>query len=105
MPGLLLDAGTVVLCAHGGRAQPTAPMPRVTMMGQPVVTQPAPHAVAGCPNPPPAGGPCVTATWVSAAQRVTVMGQPVLLADSMAICAPTGVPVSVVPGQTRVQGK
>ncbi len=73
--------------------------------GQPVATQAAPYAVAGCPFVPPAGnGPCVTAQWVVAALRVRAGGQPVLLQDSQAVCAPTGTPLSVVVTQTRVQG-
>ena len=49
MAGFLLHAGATVLCAHAGQAQPTAPNPRVKVSGQPVVTQAAPYAVAGCP--------------------------------------------------------
>ena len=106
MPGYLLDVSATVLCAHGGKAQPTMPVPRVKVGGQPVVAQPAPHLVSGCPLPPPpaANGPCVTAQWVVGALRVKVMGQPVLLADSKAICVPTGTPVNVVPAQFRVKG-
>lgn len=103
MPGLLLDAGTTVLCVHGGRAQATAPVPRVTVMGKPVVTQAAPHVVAGCAGPTPPG-PCVMAQWVSAAARVKALGQPVLLEDSHALCVPAGTPVNIVPGQSRVRG-
>lgn len=106
MPGFLMNVATKVLCAHGGQAQPTMPAPRVTVMGQPVVTQPAPYMIAGCANPPPPAnvGPCVSAQWVSGAMRVMVMGQPVLLVDSKAICTPTGTPVNVIPAQTRVRG-
>ncbi len=43
MPGFLLHVGATVLCAHGGQAQPTVPFPRVTVGGQPVVTQTAPY--------------------------------------------------------------
>jgi hypothetical protein len=62
--------------------------------------------VAGCtlPPPPAANGPCVTAQFVSSATRVLAGGQPVLLMDSQAICAPTGTPVLVVVTQTRVMG-
>lgn len=102
MPGPLLHVGATVLCAHGGQAQPTAPFPRVTVGGQPVVTQTAPYAVAGCPFPPPSGGPCVTAQWVTAATRVRAGGLPVLLRDSQAVCAPTGTPLTVVMAQMRV---
>jgi hypothetical protein len=104
MPGFLLTAGSTVMCAHGGRAVPTAPDPRVRVAGQPVATQPPPYTVAGCTLPPPAGGPCVTATWVVAAVRVRAGGQPVLLQDSVAVCAPTGTPVTVVVTQPRVRG-
>ena len=106
MPGFLLHVGATVQCAHAGAAQPTAPNPRVTVSGQPIVTLAAPYVVAGCalPPPPAANGPCVTAQWVSGATRVTANGQPVLLLDSQAICAPTGTPLLIVTTQTRVTG-
>ena len=104
MPGYLLHLGATVLCSHGGQAQPTSPNPRVLVGGQPVVTQAAPYAIAGCPFIPPAAGPCVTAQWVSGALRVRAGGVPVLLQDSQAICAPTGTPLLVVMSQFRVRG-
>ena len=106
MPGFLLHVGATVQCAHGGQAQPTAPNPRVKVMGQPVVTQPAPYTIAGCtlPPPPAANGPCVTAQWVTGSMRVKVMGQPVLLQDSQAVCTPTGTPLNIIVTQTRVKG-
>jgi hypothetical protein len=106
MPGFLLHLGATVVCAHGGQAQPTAPDPRVTVMGQPVTKLGAPYVVAGCalPPPPAANGPCVTAQFVTAATRVTASGQPVLLLDSQAICAPTGTPLLILLTQTRVNG-
>lgn len=104
MPGAILTAGTPVLCAHGGKAQPSAPVPRVTLGGQPVVTQAAPHMVSGCPFTTPAGSPlpCVVAQWTTGATRVTAMGQPVLIANSAAVCAPNGTPVNITPEQSRV---
>ena len=104
MPGFLLHVGASVLCAHGGQAQATAPNPRVTVSGQPTVTMAAPWLVAGCalPPPPAANGPCVTAQFVTAATRATSNGQPLLLIDSQAICAPTGTPLLIVASQTRV---
>ena len=95
-----------MLCAHGGQAQPTVPNPRVKVSGQPVVTQAAPYAVAGCPfNVSGAPVPCVTAQWVIAAIRVRAGGQPVLLQDSQAICAPNGTPLNIVMTQVRVKGQ
>ncbi|HVR53468.1 MAG TPA: hypothetical protein VMS38_27335 [Pseudorhodoferax sp.] len=105
MSGPLLHLGATVLCAHGGQAMPSAPMPRVLVSGQPVATQAAPWLVAGCAFTPPQGnGPCVTAQWIVAATRVFAAGQPVLLMSSQAICAPTGTPLAPVLAQTRVIG-
>lgn len=103
MPGQIMHVGATVVCAHAGQAQPTMPNPRVKVMGQPVVTLAFPYAVAGCTNPPPLG-PCVTAQWVTAALRVKVMGQPVLLQDSRAVCLPTGTPLTTILTQARVRG-
>jgi hypothetical protein len=104
MPGFLLHVGATVMCAHGGQAQPTVPNPRVTVMGQPTLAMTSPYVVAGCAFPPPAvgNGPCVTATWITGSVRVTSNGQPLLLLDSQAICAPTGTPLIIAVTQTRV---
>lgn len=106
MPGFLLTVGSVVLCAHGGKAQATVPNPRVKVMGQPIVMQPMPWVVAGCtfPPPPAANGPCVVANWVIGAVRVKANGLPVLLQDSQALCTPTGTPLNVLFTQPRVKG-
>jgi hypothetical protein len=104
MPGFLLHVGAQVLCSHAGQAQPTIPNPRVLVSAQPTVAITSPYVIAGCTLPPPtaANGPCVTAQFVTAATRVTSNGQPLLLLDSQAICAPTGTPLLVVLTQTRV---
>lgn len=104
MPGFLVHVGATVTCAHGGAAQPTAPNPRVTVVGQPTATLTAPYAIAGCalPPPPTANGPCVTAQWVVGSTRVTSNGQPLLVLSSQAICAPTGTPLLILMTQTRV---
>ena len=94
-----------MLCAHGGTATPTAPNPRVLVGGQPTVTLSAPYVIAGCPfNVSGAPSPCVTGQWVVAAMRVQSNGQPLLLMDSQAICAPNGTPLMPVVAQTRVIG-
>jgi hypothetical protein len=106
MPGFLLHFGATVLCSHGGQAQPTAVNPRVLVSGQPTVTITSPYVVAGCalPPPPAANGPCITAQFVTSATRITSNGQPLLLLDSQAICAPTGTPLLIIVTQTRVTG-
>lgn len=103
MPGFFLHVGATVLCAHGGQAQPTVPNPRVLVSGQPTVAMSGPYAVAGCAFPPPSvgNGPCVTAQFVTGSLRVLSNGQPLLLLDSQAICAPTGTPLMVTLTQVR----
>ncbi len=104
MPGPLLHVGATVMCAHAGQAQPTVPNPRVMVSGQPTVAMPGPWIVAGCslPPPPAANGPCVTATFTTGSVRVTSLGQPLLLLDSISICTPTGTPLTPVQSQPRV---
>lgn len=106
MPGFLLHVGAIVICAHAGQATPTAPFPRVTLSGQPVVTLGAPYVIAGCTLPPPTAGngPCISAQWLVGATRVFAGGLPVLLQSSTAVCAPTGTPLTVVMTQVRVTG-
>lgn len=106
MPGFLLHLGATVLCSHAGQAQPTVVNPRVLVSGQPTVTIAAPYVIAGCALPPPtaANGPCVTASFVTAATRITSNGQPLLLLDSQAVCAPTGTPLIIAVTQTRATG-
>jgi hypothetical protein len=105
MPGTLLHVGATVMCMHGGQAQPMVPNPRVTVGGQPIVTQSTTDTIAGCPFVPPGGtGPCVTAQWITGAVRVTAGGVPVLLKDSQATCVPTATGLNIVVTQIRVQG-
>ena len=105
MPGFVLHQGAVVQCTHLGLAQPSAPNPRVTVSGQAVVTQTSPYTIAGCtfPSMSPGSPPCATAQFTTAAVRVTSMGQPLLLQDSVATCVPTGTPLVIVTLQPRVR--
>ena len=104
MPGTIVHLGATVLCAHGGQAIPIVPSTRVFVSSMPVAIQASPHAIAGCavPPPPAGNGPCVTAPWTTGATRVTTMGIPVLVQSSIAICVPTGTPLTIVSTQTRV---
>jgi hypothetical protein len=104
MPGTLVHLGATVLCSHAGQAQPALVNPRVTVSGQPTVPLSSIYAVAGCtlPPPPAANGPCVTAQFLTGSTRVLSSGQPLLLLDSQAICAPTGTPLMILVTQLRV---
>ena len=100
MPGHLLGQNTQALCGHGGQARPTVVFPRVKLSGVPVVLQTAPFLVSGCPLPVP----CTAGNFQTGAVRVRAQGQPVLLRDSQAVCAPTGGPLQVLQTQVRVKG-
>jgi hypothetical protein len=104
MPGFVLTQSAQVMCMHGGQATPTVPSPRVSIAGSPAITQPPPWIVGGCSFTAPPG-PCVSAQWVSASTRVTAGGQPLLLQDSMAVCAAPGTGVLVTMTQIRVRAQ
>jgi hypothetical protein len=106
MPGFLVHVGATVQCAHLGTAQPTAPVGRVMVSGQPITTIAAPYSVAACTNPAITSGapPCATGQWTKGAARVFALGQPVVLLDSQATCTPTGTPLLIIVTQTRVTG-
>jgi hypothetical protein len=99
----ILHLGAQVLCTHAGQAIPTAPFPRVTLSGQPIVTIVSPYAIAGCaltgtPNPP-----CVTGQWVVGAARVMAGGSPVVTMTSQSVCVAPGTPMIPISAQPRVQ--
>ena len=102
MPSLLLHRGATVLCAHGGRATPTAVNTRVTVSGQPTALLTVPWGIAGCPLRPDSGGPCLSAQWTRGTMRVTSNGQPLVVSNGIAICAPTGTPLLALSPQSRV---
>jgi hypothetical protein len=97
--GEVLTQGAVVLCTHAGQAQPTIPLARVRLSGQPAVGVATPYLVTGCTQTPP----CVTAVWTSSAQRVRSVDVPLVLADSTGVCVPNGTHIVVAAsGQSRV---
>lgn len=102
MPGFLLHQNAQVQCLHAGQATPTVVSPRVRVGGMWVTTMPPQYVIAGCPNPPPSGGPCVTASWITSSLRVKVDQQQVLLFDSQAITN-IGAPLIVLSTQMRVR--
>lgn len=102
MPGPVLHAGATVLCAHAGQATPTAPFPRVTVSGQPVVTLATPYVVAGCGLTGTPTPPCVTGQWLTGAVRVLAGGAPLAIQSGTSLCTPTGTPMTPVTVQPRV---
>lgn len=106
MPGFILHQGAMVICSHNGNASPTTSSNRVFLNGMPITLQPMPYAVTGCPFTLPSGTnmPCITGIWLSASMRITSMGMPVLLTDSLSVCTPNGTPLNILNTQTRVKG-
>jgi len=102
MAGLLIQQGATVLCAHGAPAMPTAGNPRVLLSGAPACNLPVPWTVSACPAPSSSMPPCITAMWILGTQRVTSLGQPLVVQSGMATCAPSGLPLLPVLVQTRV---
>lgn len=102
MPAPVLHLGATVLCQHAGPAQPTSPFPRVTVSGQPVVTQMSPYAITGCALTGSGAPPCATGQWVTGAVRVLAGGAPVLIQSGQAVCVPTGTGLMPVVVQPRV---
>ena len=107
MASYLLNVGATVSCSHSGSATPQSSNSRVSICGQNIVTINDVYSITGCAMPPPnaGNGPCATATWWAGAARVKAGGQPVLLFDSSATCAPTATPLQVLQTQTRVRGQ
>lgn len=102
MSGFLLHDGAKVICVHNGEATPTTSNRRVTVSKQNTVLMPPPYKVVGCSLSPKAGGPCVSAKWITGTTRVRSNGHPLLMFNSKAICSPPGTPLKVVSTQKRV---
>jgi hypothetical protein len=97
-----MHVGAVVMCAHAGTAQPTAPVPRVLVGGQPVVTIATPYAIAGCTLAAAPAPFCVSGQWVVGATRVLAAGVPMAVQTGTSVCVPTGTPMVPVFAQPRV---
>ncbi|NDJ78492.1 MAG: hypothetical protein GYB65_19760 [Chloroflexi bacterium] len=109
----LLTKDAQIMCTHGGTVQIQTSNQSVKINGQPVVTINDTYTVSGCPFQIPIGTgtkpqPCVRIQWTTAATRVRVGGQPVLLQASSGLglsaeLIPQG-PPSVTAAQFKVKG-
>ena len=102
MPGPIVHLGATVICAHGGLATPTAPVARILVSGQPVVTLATPYVVAACGLSGSGAPPCATGQWLVGATRVLAMGVPVAIQPGASVTVPTGTPMTAVAVQPRV---
>lgn len=94
MPGLVLHAGAVLTCSHGGQVKIVPAQVRAEVSGTPICTVADVFTVVGCPGV--MGVVCTTVTWQNTASRVTANGVPVL------VQAPP--PLGPVPGGGLVAG-
>lgn len=101
MPAPILHLGASVMCSHGGSAVPTAPYPRVLVLGQPVVLTTSPYVIAGCALAGTGTPPCVSGQWVMGALRVRGNGLALAIVGGTAVCMAPGTPMQAVSFQTR----
>src|ERR1700733_8080310 len=94
MPGLVLAAGAVLTCAHGGQVKVIPAQVPAAVRGTPICTAADTFTVVGCPGV--SNVFCTTLTWQNTATRVTANGVPVL------VQAPP--PAGPVPGGALVAG-
>lgn len=120
MPGPLLNVQIVASCPHAGTVAIVPIQQRVKVNGVPAATVADAFPVTSCTLTGTAP-PCLSVLWTAPAQRVKVMGSPVLLASSQGtglptppgaippIPSPTPAPptprsITIVSTQTRVRG-
>lgn len=107
MPGYIVTVANKANCTHQGVATPTPPAGRVLIMGAPVVTLAHTYAVVGCGYPAATSGAqpaCLTAKITTGTVRVTTLGVALAVLPLVppTLCTPTGLPLLVMPQQTRV---
>lgn len=105
MAAPIVRVNDVIVCTHGGVVKPLGGNPRVRISGESIVVMNTPGKVIGCAQPPPPAGPgpCMTAIWTCAAQRVKASGIPVVTMGSVGLTTPTGTAVVIGSMQPRVR--
>jgi hypothetical protein len=107
MPGYIVTIANKANCTHQGVATPAPPTGRVMIMGAAAVTLAHTYAIVGCGYPAATSGAqpaCLAAKITAGSLRVTTMGVAfaVLPLAPPTLCTPTGLPLLVMPLQTRV---
>ena len=102
---LVLTAGSLVTCPHGGQVFAAGGPSRVRVDGTAVLTSSQSFTVAGCIGGALGLGTCDRVDWAEPSTRVTAGGQPLLLQSSVGIALSGGRvqgPAVVVPNLTHV---
>ncbi len=110
MAGCVLDAGTAIMCPHGGQGTAVPRAVRLTLGGKPPLLVDDVVTIAGCAfTVSGAPSPCLRVQWTMPATGVSVEGSAVLTSSSVGLClnaaaAPQG--TALLTGyQTRVMAR
>ncbi|MGN6105670.1 MAG: hypothetical protein ACTHU0_11240 [Kofleriaceae bacterium] len=96
----MLTTASTIQCSHGGTAV-LATSNQTTSAGGRVLLESDVHQVVGCPfSTGSKYSPCVTITWSSGVQAVSIRGTKVLVTSSVGSCKSAE---GVVQGVARVQ--
>ncbi len=90
MPGFIIQVGASINCPHAAQVTITSTNQRVKVGGAPAALVTDVTTVSGCPFQVPIGTgtkpqPCAKVLWQAPATRVKVMGQFVLLQNSVGL--------------------
>lgn len=82
-----IDITSSITCPHGGKVVLTTTNNKVLTDHKTATLQSDIHTITGCPfNVNGSPQPCVTLQWTTAATKVTIMKQPVLIKMNTGIC-------------------
>ncbi len=104
----VLDSLSVMTCPHSGQVKPITTNTKVKSEGTKFLLRITDSfAILGCPfmipSTPPVPSPCIIVQWSNPAQKVKVIGIPVLLETSIGLCLnPAGMsqgPVTIMSTQ------
>lgn len=88
MSGFIITTDANLACPHGtGSARAQLPDSRVTIAGRPIMTVQRQYVVEACGN---TNAPCISASWISGAQRVTAGGLSVAINTGWSEVKPVG---------------
>jgi hypothetical protein len=94
MAGFVITESSTLLCPHStGTARALLTNPRVKIAGSPIMTVQLPYQVDHCGN---TNAPCVSASWMIGAARVTAGGLSVAINTGTSEVKPVGMLASLV---------
>lgn len=103
----ILQLGCQIMCPHGGQCMPSTQNSSVQVDGAFALLSDDTFNISGCTFmlPPSTPHPCMTISWSSPAQKVTVNGSAVLLETSQGQCTAADQTVQGMAIVSAVQSK